>query len=284
MGCEMLKSSRHYSVWLLVLVISAAGCVASIKSPMASQVSVCGKLYQPQSTVVTVREEPQWISGSEQDCPGPSLLSPQPKSHDGGKAGLSNALEVATAHLRGMPQFMPVGAKTANGPSGTLQNGGGAAAFPVVPALSMTAPGLSRSVPNGSVIATPMICAAGESALQTDVSFPRGRHDVSPAEREKLRQLQGRRISSLLIEGLTEVPGLSSSMVPLARARAESVQQVISEVAPPGVSVQQRIRAGCCTKNGEPGSAGHDEMGVSVTACLAALPAVKKGEGLSMAK
>ena len=283
-ACEMMKSCLHSSLWSLSIMVMTSGCVASTTSPQASHVYVCGKLYQPQTTVVTVREEPQWIAGAEYECPGSTLLSPLPPSHDGGKAGLSDVLKVATAHLRGMPQFLPATATSATSPSGTRQSAGVSPVYPVVPPVSMSAPGPTRPVTNGGVTLSTKICGAGESVLQTDVSFPRGRHEVSPAERDKLRQLQGRSLSSVRIDGLTERPGVSSSMLPLAQARAQAVQQAIHEVVPPGVVVQQGVRAGCCTKTGEPGSAGQDDLGVSVTVCLSAVPAVKKGEGVSMAK
>lgn len=284
MSSEMVMSCVKCSFWALSLVALAAGCVATTKSPMAEQVHVCGKLYKPQTTVVVVREEPQWVSGYEEDCSGSSLISPQPKTHDGGKAELSKALNIATLHLRGMPQFFPAGAKPGSGATGVSQGAGVAPAFPVVPTLSMTTPVSSRPVPTGSLQDVKTICAAGQSLLQTDVYFPRGVQDVSGPEREKLRQLRGRPISYVLIEGLTEVPGLTSSMVPLARARAQSVQQALQDALAPGVSVQQGVRAGCCTKKGEAGSAGHDDLGVSVTACMGTLTPVKKGDGSSMAK
>ena len=268
----------------VVLSVMGTGCVATANSPMAKFLRVCGKLYKPKPTVVVVREEPQWLSVYEEDCSGSSFVSPQPKSKGEGNAALSKALDVATLRLQGMPRFAPPGVAPAGGAKGGVDGEAGTAGFPVIPLLPMTNAGAPRPVPTGSAPVSRVACPAGQSRLQTEVYFPRGGHEVSGPEREKLRQLRGRPISYVRIDGLTEAPGGTSSMVSLAQARAQAVQRVIQDAVVPGASIQQGLRAGCCTTQGEPGSAGKEDLGVFVSACLGTVTEMKKGEASSMAK
>lgn len=272
------------TVCVLCALVTVTGCAATSKSPMAQQVSVCGKAYQPKPSVVVVREEPQWLAVDDLDCAGSMLVSPLPKSTGAGTADLSKAMNVAALHLRGMPRFEPTVSTGSAGMKGGVSGRGSDSGFPVLPLLSTSTSGVRRTVPSGSGAVSRVACVAGQSLLETDVYFPRGGHEVSERERTKLAQLRGRPISYVFIEGLTEVPGLTSAMVPLAKARAQAVQRVVQESVVSGVSVNQSLRAGCCTKQGEPGSAGHDDLGVAVSACMGTETDVKKGEASSMAK
>lgn len=284
MSSEKSVQWVNVCVYGALLSVIGTGCVVTSRSPMAEHVRVCGKLYKPETTVVVVREEPQWLSVYDDDCSGSSLVSPQAKTKEEGKAELSKVLDVASLHLQGFPRFVSPGVGPSVGTKGGGQGAVARAGLPVIPMSTNAKLGSPLSVQASSSEGSRSVCALGQSLLQTDVSFPRGVHEVSGPEREKLSQLRGRPISYVLIEGLTEVPGLTSSMVPVAQARARAVQRVLQDALAPGASIQQGLRAGCCTKKGEPGSTGKDDVGVSVSACMGTVTGLKKGETSSMAK
>jgi hypothetical protein len=110
-------------IGILVTAIGA-GCVTASRSPLAEQVRVCGKLYKPEPSVVVVREEPQWLAVSDEDCAGASLVSPQPKSSGRGGTELSKALGVASSRLKELPRFGSPGVNTAESVKGNALVGG----------------------------------------------------------------------------------------------------------------------------------------------------------------
>ena len=132
------KPMQSLTVGVIGILVTAigAGCVMASRSPLAEHVRVCGKLYKPEPSVVVVREEPQWLAVSDEDCAGASLVSPQPKAKGRGATELSNALGVATSRLKGLPKFAPPGVNTAESVKGGASRsgslGGSSAAVPSV--------------------------------------------------------------------------------------------------------------------------------------------------------
>lgn len=256
--------SRRWSTICLVGCLCAAGCTTPTRSPIAEQVNICGKLYQPPTTVVRTLEQPEWIPVYPEECKGTALLSPQPRPNPAVKEELSKALNVATLHLQGAPTF-----KFPTGQTGAVGQGSNPGVLPTVPSLSAS----RGSGPLGAVgqvgkVRGQAACPAGQSMLQADVYFPRGSSDLSGSEREKLSRLKGQPISYVLVEGLTEVEGVATPMSAIATRRAEVVRQVVGQSVGDGVTIALNVRTGCCTPKGEPGSSEKDDLGVSVAACV----------------